>query len=165
MLLKCDLQFVPHCPPPGFFSPVKLSFTYVFNVSRQKIKACWGSVKTREECYTPGCLISTTVWMSLTWRDISKHRPHWLHKQEHFQHMHTSRRMWNIPPSELCPGALFYSPALIFSYLEEKSPSSSSYILPLIFFLPPLRYFCVKRVWQYQTQMALLLSRTVSNSS
>lgn len=80
-MLKCDLQFVSQCPPSGPYSPVKLSFTYVSNLSRRKIKACWRSVKTREECYTPGCLISTSVWMSLTWRDIGKHtRPHWLHK-------------------------------------------------------------------------------------
>lgn len=73
MLLKCDLEFVFQCPPSGPSCQIILHLQYVSNLSRQKIKARWRSVKTREECYTPGCLISTSVWMSLTWRETGKH--------------------------------------------------------------------------------------------
>lgn len=42
------------CPPPGPKTPVKLSFTCVSNLRRQKIKARWRSVKRGDECYSPG---------------------------------------------------------------------------------------------------------------
>lgn len=63
------------CPPSGPNTPVKLSFTYVSNLSRQKIKACWRSVKRGDECYSPGWW-PVHEWV---WREGTTRKDAWEH--------------------------------------------------------------------------------------
>lgn len=82
------------CPPPGPKTPVKLPFTRVSNLSRQKIKACWRSVKRGDECCSPGWRPARGwVWHEGTTRkDEREHMGGKTHS--------TTVQMFLIPPQE-----------------------------------------------------------------